>query len=60
METYKINQLFGEAYNNAINNIINTVNKLGWNWDYQNNCNDAHFFAEETNIKFDCNGNYVD
>jgi hypothetical protein len=53
---YNINALFGEAYNTAIENIISHVNKLGWNYDYRNNWNDAHQLAEDLKIRFDHNG----
>ena len=59
MNTFKINELFGEAYNTAVTNIITLVNRGGWNWDYFNNWQDAHEFAEETKIQFDCNGYIV-
>ena len=59
MTTYTINDLFGEAYNSAINNIITTVNKLGWCWDYRNNWSDAEHLANETGMRFDCNGEYA-
>jgi hypothetical protein len=55
----KINELFGEAYNNAINNVINHLNALGWNWDYFNNWRDAHEFAEMHGVEFDINGNFA-
>ena len=61
MKTFSINDdaLCGEAYNSAINNVIKTVNKLGWNWDYYNNLRDAHQLAEEMNIRFNIDGEYV-
>jgi hypothetical protein len=56
---YTINDLFAEAYNTAINNVITTVNKLGWNWSYYDNWRDAHALAEEMHTTFDCNGEYA-
>ena len=58
MSTYKINELYGDAYNAAINNVISTVNKLGWCWDYFENWRDAQQMAEETEMRFTCNGEF--
>lgn len=55
----KINELFGEAYNNAINNTIKHLNRLGFGWDYFNNWRDAHEFAETYGVNFDLNGNFA-
>ena len=55
----KINELFGEAYNSAINNIINHLNALGFRWNYANNWRDADEFAEMHGLEFDVNGNFA-
>ena len=59
MTTYTINNIFGYAYYNAIIEVISTVNRLGVEWNYEDNWYDAHRLAEETNIRFDCNGKYA-
>ena len=60
MELYRIDSeiaLFGEAYNNAINCVINHVNRLGWCWEYHKNWLDAHQLAAENGWLFDVDGN---
>lgn len=55
----KINELCGEAYNNAINNVIKQLKPFNFNWDYKHNWRDAHSFAEMHSVEFDYNGNFV-
>ena len=59
MNTYTISELYGGAYDAAIDNVIAVVNKLGWNWNPDYLRNDAHAYANDAGFRFDVNGNFA-
>lgn len=52
-----INELYGAAYEQAIDNVINTVARCGWGWNHTDNREDAHEIAMILQLQFDENGN---
>lgn len=56
---FTINEIFGGAYENAINAVIESAAPAGIKWTYADNWREAHELAERLNLKFTVNGDII-